>query len=255
MRRAMFSLVGLIFACSLALVAQDVANPGSKSLQDRDLYVQTTKLSASSGTAIGHLHLPAHPLAGVVFSHSEIRYAHNTTDLLPMAKRVAEAGAAVIVVDRVLLWPDEAGRDLNRVGTDLTIAAVHWLLTHASLDSTKFAYVGPDSKAGPDTLQALHEDGIRPVWVPLGEPRNLTTTTLATPHGQAQLEDYLRRHLGLAPLQQASICSSGQSRVSACAMTVWPISLLAQETWLRRPKTTKRNNLARLPTKGVDLMI
>jgi len=211
MQKLLFYVVGAL-VLSLASVAQDVANHGSAmssiANQSDRLSVQTITLSTSAGTSTAHVYIPGvtHRLAGVVFSHSQVKGAHNATDLLPLAMRVAKSGAAVIVIDRVLVWPVE-GDEVNREGGEFTIAALHWLLTHANVDSTRCAYVGPKFKdpVDPKALRTLgYGDGIHPSpWVPLGESQDVANMTkLDKPQGQLEIEQFLHKQLGLGSMAE-----------------------------------------------------
>ncbi|MGA8429947.1 MAG: hypothetical protein WB729_09005 [Candidatus Sulfotelmatobacter sp.] len=211
MKRFLFCLVG-VSVLGLMSVAQDVAGSGSamsaNSRQEIRVDVQTITLSTPAGKATAHVYTPQtnRQLAGVVFSHSQVKGPDSVADLLPLAMRVAKSGAAVIVVDRALLWPVEDA-DVNRGGGGLTIAALHWLLTHANIDSTRCAYVGPKFKdpANSDALRTLgYQDGIQPSpWVPLGESQNEgNMSKLDKPEGQMRVEHFLHRQLGLGDVAE-----------------------------------------------------
>jgi hypothetical protein len=194
--------LSLIGSASVAQVAAPETTP-SVSPHGDEPAVETVTLSTPTGKMTAHVYMPAmsRHVAGVVFSHSRVKYQDGTTDLLPLASRVSKAGAAVIVVDRTLVWPIQGG-DTNRDGGIYTIAALRWLLSNADVDTTRCAYAGPmfrDPK-DPDRLRTLgYEDGIQPSpWVPLGEPNNSSNmTSIKKPEGQIFVEHFLRKRLGL----------------------------------------------------------
>jgi hypothetical protein len=194
--------LSLISLTSVAQVA-DTETVLSVSPDGDEPTVEKVTLSTPTGKATAHLYIPAMKghSAGVVFSHSRVKYQDGVTDLLPLALRLAEAGAAVIVVDRTLEWPIQ-GSDANRDGGIYTIAALRWLLSHADVDKTRCAYVGPRFRDpdDPDRLRTLgQEHGIQPApWVPLGEPNNPgNMTSLKKPEKQIFMENFLREKLRL----------------------------------------------------------
>ena len=96
--------------------------------------VQEVVLSGTWGTNKATAYLPDKEVAdgGIVFSHSAI---HSDTgasiDLLPFALTLAQAGAAVIVPHRTLIWP-ATDQWMNREG-GVVICAEHWLIDHANV--------------------------------------------------------------------------------------------------------------------------
>jgi hypothetical protein len=208
MKKALLSL-SVVLIVRLMSLAQDgtVSTPQNSQIGDR-ISIATVTLKANTGAETAYVYLPKkphQPVPGIVFSHSQIRYDDGTTDLTPLAKRVAEAGAAIIVVVRTLTWP--ARDDRNLAGGEFSIAALHWLLTNANVDPKRCAYVGPKFRdpADPSHLRTLeYQDGIRPVpWVVLGELHNATTDSLKTPDGEKGVEQFLRKTLKLSEVPNA----------------------------------------------------
>lgn len=207
MKKSLSLLIVIGVVCFVA-VAQDVGDhatsAASSGSQSGDhLKVQTVKLSIPSGVATAYAYIPesSQKLPGVVFSHSEVRYADSTADLLPLAKDVARAGAVVVVLDGRMLWPP-ADQSTNRERGQFTIAALNWMLSHANVDPGRVAYVGPQFRdpGNPDTLRSFNEkDGVQySAWVPLGEPHNPgNMTELSKSEGKAMIESFLRSRIGL----------------------------------------------------------
>ena len=96
--------------------------------------MQELVLSGKWGTNKATAYLPDKEIAdgGIVFSHSAI---HSDTgasiNLLAFALTLAQAGAAVIVPHRTLLWP-ATDQWINREG-GVVICAEHWLIDHAKV--------------------------------------------------------------------------------------------------------------------------
>lgn len=206
MTRSIALLTAIGVMCFVA-AAQDVADHPSASdsaasqLVDK-LKAQTIKLSTPSGVVNAYAYVPpGQRLPGIVFSHSTVRYSDSKTDLLPLAKDLAGEGAAVIVVDRTMLWPPQ-DQNTNRETGDFTIAALSWMLKHTNVDPGRVAYLGPQFRdpGNPDVLRSLNEkDGVPySAWVPLGEPLNPgNMTVLPKSEGKAMIEGFLRARIGL----------------------------------------------------------
>jgi hypothetical protein len=96
--------------------------------------LQAVVLTGKWGTTEATAYLPDKEIAdaGVVFSHSAIHSDSGASvDLLALALTLAQAGAAVIVPHRTLVWP---ARDpwANREGA-VVICAEHWLIEHTKV--------------------------------------------------------------------------------------------------------------------------
>lgn len=202
------SLLAAVSVVYFAAVAQDVADHPTSSASSASqlsdhLKVQTVKLSIPSGVVNAYAYIPesSQKLPGVVFSHSKVRYSDSTADLLPLARDIARAGAAVIVLDGTMLWPP-TDDNTNRERGQFTIAALSWMLRHTNVDPGRVAYIGPHFRdpGNPDILRGFNEkDGVQyPAWVPLGEPLNPgNMTVLPKSEGKAMIEKFLTGRIGL----------------------------------------------------------
>ena len=202
---SLFCLLEISLLCLIS-AGQDQANVATKVTPSAPEYdsirVKTITLSTPAGNAPARVYVPKanRLLPGVVFSHSQVQGTDGRTDLLPLAMRIARSGIAVIVVERALVWPATAP-DVNHEGGALTIAALHWLLTHENVDSKRCAYVGPKFRdpVYPSSFRNLgYEDGAASApWVPLAENSSaLVMKELLTQEGQMKIEQYLQRTLG-----------------------------------------------------------
>ena len=101
------------------------------------------------------------PLPGIIFSHSEIQGFDTKLDFLRFATGLAEAGAAVIVVDGTIDW--RTPNDASEISPHLWACAGQWLLTHANLDRKRLAEAGPNRHwGGGDTPRCM--EGESPCW-------------------------------------------------------------------------------------------
>lgn len=107
--------------------------------------------------------------AAVAVSHSEIHSdSGGSVELLPLALRLAHAGAAVIVSKRTLKWPP-TDRSTNREGA-VVVCTEHWLVHHMKLRNNGkatlnekgvvvnlgYAYVGPKLCGFSPSYSGLH---------------------------------------------------------------------------------------------------
>jgi len=162
--------------------------------------VKSLTISTSSEHTVAYLYLPqeSHKVAAVVFSHARIKSAQSDVDLLPFAESVAKAGAAVIVLNRVLDWRPGDEVDVNRRGGGLVLTAETWLLSQDNVDGSRFAYVGPrfHNPTLNDELTLSSPDR-SPAWVPLGEPRGDGTGLVVDPKRISVVSQFLQRNLQL----------------------------------------------------------
>lgn len=196
MRKLAISAVALLM---LAIIPRDVLSQQT----DSNTKFQSFDINVSGKTCTGNARvlLPssASPLPVVIFSHSRVNFGDTTTDLMPLAERLARDGYAVLVVERTMQWPlKDFGT--NRNGHELLENAEKWALEHVRFDPLRFAYVGPNFDTGndPDRMQSLPQDRLRvkrAIRVHLGEPENAAVTDmLRTTSGQEQLVRFIERH-------------------------------------------------------------
>jgi hypothetical protein len=102
--------------------------------RDSGVTAQKVVLSGKWGHNEAMAYLPDKEIAdgAVLFSHSAIHADTGASvDLLPFALTLAHAGAAVIVLERPLIWPP-TDRAMNREGA-VVICAEHWLIDHTKV--------------------------------------------------------------------------------------------------------------------------
>jgi len=196
-----------VLSFCLALLGQTDAKPDglSTSGSSTKVTVQQIELKTASESATAHVFTPtgSGELAAVVLSHSEVVSPEGTVSLLPLAKTIAAAGAAVIVLDRPLYWEEPSKETVNRQGGEILKAAERWLLSHDPVDGNRYAFVGCayDSGVEPFRLQRLPYDHKRihnPTQVHIGEHANGdNTNALFRPDGQLGIAQYLQRRLSL----------------------------------------------------------
>lgn len=227
----------LVCSASVALSQnrrdENLCNAASTAIVDHadGVIVQEVVLSGKWGSNKATAYLPDKEIAdgGVVFSHSEI---HSDTgasmNLLAFALTLAQAGAAVIVPHRTLLWP-ATDQWMNREG-GVVICAEHWLIDHAKVFNNGegtvqpkdgeevlvrdgYAYVGPElcNPSEPSycehTMPFLFDDcgytrycRTAVVHVIIGETEPADRTNQILSAGGLWEAQWLQRHLGLMPI-------------------------------------------------------
>jgi hypothetical protein len=155
----------------------------------------------------------------IVFSHSVIHSEDGTsTDLFPFALTLAQAGAAVIVPERSLMWPQKDS-SMNREG-GLVMCAARWLVENAKVPDGGeritndepnvirefYAYVGPricDQTISGDCHLTSPLDSSphrQHVWVPLGETEGHDNTMQVIADRGLSSAQWLQKRLGLRPI-------------------------------------------------------
>jgi hypothetical protein len=192
--------------------------------------VENIVLSGKWGTNDATAYLPDKEIAdgGIVFSHSVIHSDGGTVDLMPLALTLAQAGAAVIVPKRTLIWPP-TDQSMNREG-GVVICAEHWLIDHTKVFNngngmTKtvndknvvvregYGYVGPRlcdpsiSSSCQLTEPFIFDDcgftrycRTSVVVVPIGETDGGDYTNRVLSTGGLKEAQWLQQHLGLTPI-------------------------------------------------------
>jgi hypothetical protein len=227
----------LVFSASLAL-CQDLGNvnlcnaASVATVGHADgVIVQEVVLSGKWGSNKATAYLPDKEIAdgGIVFSHSEIHSQTGASmNLLAFALTLAQAGAAVIVPHRTLLWP-AADEWMNREG-GIVICAEHWLIDHAKVFNNGagtvqpkndekvliregYAYVGPELCNPSETSYCEHKMPFlfddcgytrycrtAVVQVKIGETDSADRTNQILSAGGLSEAQWLQRHLGLLPI-------------------------------------------------------
>jgi hypothetical protein len=224
----------LLVCCVPAGFTQDestdnLCNPASATTVEHDggVIVQRLVLSGKWGSNEATVFLPQKEIAdgAVLFSHSAIQPETGArVDLLPFARTLAHAGAAVVVPRRSLSWVP-SDRSTNREGA-VVICAERWLVGHTRVfnngeptaDETNivvhegYAYVGPrlcnPAIASECSLEMpfTQENCVRAhncrydVWVPIGETEGHDDTVRILSDGGLGSAQWLQRHLGLAQI-------------------------------------------------------
>ena len=191
---------------------------------EADVIVQQVVLKGEWGHNEVTVYLPKRLAeSAVLFSHSAIRADNGeSADLRLFAIKLAQAGAAVVVPQRTLIWPS-VDRLTNRAGAPV-ICAHRWLVdhvrvvkngkpdTHKNRDIVRYgyAYLGPRlcEPADADCRYTMPDDWDcvstkrhcpAELWVPLGETEG-GDSTLGMLSGEAlQSAQWLERKLRLAP--------------------------------------------------------
>jgi hypothetical protein len=227
----------LVFFASLGLCQnprnENLCNAASAATVSHadGVIVQEVVLSGKWGTSKATAYLPDKEIAdgGIVFSHSEIHSQTGASmNLLAFALTLAQAGAAVTVPHRTLLWP-ATDEWVNREG-GVVICAEHWLIDHAKVFNNGegtvrptngekvlvregFAYVGPALCNPSETSYCQHKMPF--LFDDCGYTRYCRTAIVhlqigETDHGDRTNEilsagglweaQWLQRHLGLMPI-------------------------------------------------------
>jgi hypothetical protein len=194
--------------------------------QQPSVIVQRVVLSGTWGTGSIVIYRPNKESAdgAVLLSHSAIRNDSGSTDLLPLAWTLAQAGAAVIVPVQSLVWPS---RDplTNHDGAVIACAG-QWLFEHVKVSKNDragvsdkdsagrvpYAYVGPrvcdptvtsrcDLRTPFTSQNCLIERNCRDhIWVPMGEPDDEDNTDRIIKDSGLKAASRIQQHLGLAPI-------------------------------------------------------
>jgi hypothetical protein len=196
--------------------------------QNAGVIVEKVILSGKWGRNNATVYLPDKEIANgaVVFSHSAIHADTGASvDLLPFALTLAQAGAAVIVPARSLVWPPTA-RSTNREGA-VVICAAHWLVDHTKVFNNGeptvndknivvregYAYVGPRVcdpavRSDCDFMDPFTSEDCalkrycRPsVWVAVGETEGGDNTRGIISDGGSTAAGWLQKELGLGPIR------------------------------------------------------
>jgi hypothetical protein len=235
--RILASATLLVFSASLALCqnprSENLCNAASVTTVSHadGVIVREVVLSGKWGTNKATAYLPDKEIAdgGIVFSHSEIHSGTGASmSLLALALTLAQAGAAVIVPHRTLLWP-ATDEWMNREG-GVVICAQHWLIDHAKVfnngegtsqpkDGEKilvregYAYVGPLLCDPSETSYCEHKMPFlfddcgytrycrtAIVHLQIGEADHGDRTKQMLSEGGLWAAQWLQRHLGLMPI-------------------------------------------------------
>lgn len=237
------SAISLIFVCASFAVSQDhrkelLCNFGSATTVEHKagVIVQKVTLSGKWGTTDATVYLPGKEVSdgAVVFSHSAIHADTGTSvNLLALALTLSQAGAAVIVPQRTLIWPPTS-RSGNR-RAEPVVCAEHWLIDHTRVFNNGepsvnednvvvregYGYVGP-RLCDPDVTSNcnftdplnLEDCSLKhycrdSVWVPIGETEGGDNTNHILSDGGLRAARWLQQRLKLAPIPLLA------SRVSA----------------------------------------
>jgi len=227
----------VLLVCSAAFgFSQDERNdttacsstPAATVGHEADVIVQKVAFTGEWGRDEVTVYLPRNVAqSAVLFSHSAIHAdSGESADLRLFALKLAQAGAAVVVPQRTLIWPP-VGRSTNRAGAPV-ICAHRWLVDHVKVVKNaepdtvergilrhRYAYVGPrlcDPVAVADCRYTMPDkwDCVSrkrhcptPLWIPVGETEG-GDSTLSILSGEAlqsaQWWLELERRLYLAPI-------------------------------------------------------
>jgi hypothetical protein len=231
-------VVTTFLVCSASLVLaqnqreENLCNSASAATVNHadGVIVQDIVLIGKWGTNDATAYLPDKEIAdgGIVFSHSVLHSDGGTVDLMPLAFTLAQAGAAVIVPKRSLIWPP-TDQSMNREG-GIVICAEHWLIDHTKVFNngngiTKtvngesvlvrkgYGYVGPRlcdpsissycQLTGPFTFDDCgftRYCRTSVVVVPIGETDGGDNTNRMLSTGGLKEAQWLQKHLGLTPI-------------------------------------------------------
>lgn len=135
------SAVALLVCTAVLGFAQDERNdivcnstPASVVGHEGKVIVQKLVLTGEWGSNEGMVYLSGKDVAesAVLLSHSAIHAdSGESADVVPFAVKLARAGAAVVVAQRILIWPP-TDRSINRAGAAV-ICAQRWLVDHVKV--------------------------------------------------------------------------------------------------------------------------
>jgi hypothetical protein len=219
-------LLIIIFTASAAAQV-NLCNPTKASIVDQTsgVIVQKVTLRGTWGSNVATVFLPGKEIVdgAVLFSHSIIQSNNGASaDMIPLALTLAQAGAAVIVPERTLVWPPK-DQWTNREGA-VVLCAEQWLRENTKVANdgkaqtnkdnvlirVGYAYVGPRicdpgftsecQLTSPFTWPSRH-NGVKvdDVWVPLAEPSSGNPLAVPT---SVRVGSFLARWLGLSPINR-----------------------------------------------------
>jgi hypothetical protein len=206
-------LLGLLFLSTFAFAKTPECRVNSAQLQGTADGISTYAVefsdlreNAVEKRVTAHAYLPPvmqSEVPGIVATHSAIHKSDTVTDLTPVMRALARAGAATIVLDRTIQWDpldDAANRDES-----VYSCAVDWLVQHAKLAPGRLMQAGPPQ---PGRVWVTR-DGIG--W-PNGSVLNFGTTNAAdnlntemliTREGQIRQAAWVTTVLHLRPIDPA----------------------------------------------------
>lgn len=230
--------ITLLLCCSALAVCQSAKASlcGTTGVSTTDhvagVTVQKLTLNGKWGTNDAIAYVPDKEIVdgAVLISHSTIHAdSGGSVDLGPFAMTLARAGAAVVVVQRTLMWPP-TDRSANREGAP-AICAEYWLVDHTKVFNNGeptvnevsgnnivvregYAYVGPrlcdptvvsdceftDPFVFPGDCDLKHYCR-QSVWVPIGETAGADGTTHFLSDAGFWTARWLQRQLKLAPIE------------------------------------------------------
>lgn len=205
-----FSFSSCALAQSIQNFAQCQFSPSKSVGVSNGIEVRRVSITDGRTDYAATIFLPSSdkPLPGVLFSHSAMKGADGSADLLRFAYALARAGATSIVLDGTMSWEQASGANNRLPSPHLLACAGQWLLTNAPLDARRLALAGNMGQWGVGTTPACLPGEI-PCWTsvvylnfgenPLRETPN--TKLMFTRPGQMEFANFARRHLGLKPIQ------------------------------------------------------
>jgi len=153
-----------------------------------------------------HAYLPVGDktkVPGIVFTHSAIHTLDSSTDLRPLVRAFARAGAAALSLDRTVQWdPMEEAANLDE---SVFSCAIDWLVANANLDPHRLMQAGTPQ---PERIwlwrcgQGFTSRG----WLGFGSLRGseyLNTQMLLTKKGQLSRGRWATRRLDLPAFDPA----------------------------------------------------
>jgi len=209
--RPLLLITALGAACSAQIRPFVPCKPGTESIvgHAEGITFKRLVLTESSGEVGATVFVPdsGQPVPGIVFSHSAIHGANNSTDLLRFAMALARAGAASIVLDGTIEW--QQPNDNAKRPPHVMACAGQWLLLNERLDTKRLAVAGAIGDwGGGDTPLCL--PGERPcwagivIWLNFGQTWQYdwsNTDAMLTLKGQLRMARFAQQHLHLAEVK------------------------------------------------------
>lgn len=216
---AFYAALALTFgSCALAQSIQNFTpckfSPSTSVDVSNGIEVRRVSIADNQTDYGATVFLPASdkPTPGILFSHSAMKGAEGSADLLRFAYALARAGAASIVLDGTMSWnPADAGsKSSNQRSPHLLACAGQWLLLNAPIDRDRLATAGYRGLWGGGATPGCMPGEV-PCWndivyLNFGESADHetgNTKLMLTRAGQLEFANFAQRHLGLQPIQPA----------------------------------------------------